>query len=58
MTEEAKQQLVILAASMLSAAGPGQTRPHDPNRDGPFGAPFAQDSRQVIDPNLGTEENL
>jgi hypothetical protein len=55
MTEEAKQQLVILAASMLSAAA--QMLPHDPNRDGPFGAPFIQDGHQVIDPNLVVEEN-
>jgi hypothetical protein len=57
MTEEAKQQLVILAASMLPAAAPGQMRPHDPNRDGPFGVPFTQDSRRAIDPNLEMEEN-
>ena len=58
MTEEAKQQMVALAATMLPTAALGLMRPHDPNKDGPFGNPFAQDSGQVIDPNLEMDENM
>jgi len=57
MPEEAKRQMVVLAASMLPAAGPAPMQPHDPNRDGPFGDPFVHNSQLHIDPDLDLEEN-
>ena len=58
MPEEAKKQMVALAASMHPVAAVAPMRPHDPNWDGPFGEPFAPDTQQIIDPNLEKEDTV
>jgi hypothetical protein len=57
MPEEAKRQMVVLAASMLPAAGLAPMQPYNPNRDGPFGEPFTHNSQRNIDPELNWKEN-